>query len=240
MTTPGQPQGASRERLAPSSSQGSSPPGAMPGDTGAPPWARRLLAGVAAVGLALLAAATPARADASQPDWAAKPYEYMVVDQDLRTVLEEYGRNVGVRVILSTAVQGRVRGNLPRSSARAFLDTLARNYGLDWYHDGFAIHVSGAAEAKSRLLELHGVPFATVVEGIKAAGLFDGRFQLQAGPTPAMVLVAGPPRYVELVVETIAAMSKKPGIAPQPPSVMHVYRGAAAVDNISFQDRKSE
>ena len=164
-----------------------------------------------------------------------KPYEYHIVEQDLRTVLEEYGKNLGVRVTLSAGVQGRVKGNMPRGSARMFLDALSRAYGLDWYHDGFALHVSASGESRSRSLDLQDVPFEAALSGLKVAGLHDPRFQFRPGVSPSLALVSGPPRFVELVSEAVASMTKKRVAAALPAgSVMHVYRGAGAVEKVTF------
>ena len=207
-----------------------------------PSWPRSRTARVAvAVVASALAAQSGARA--ALPDWPATPYRYLVVDQDLRQVLQEFGRNLGTRVVLSDAVAGRVRGPLPEAPPVAFLDTLARTYGLDWYYDGAVLSVSAVAEATTRFVDLHGMPFVQVADGLSRSGLSDARFVLRQGPAPGVALVAGPPRFVQLLGDAISAMAAdRPQPAPppagpgaaRPAAEVTVLRGASAT-RVVFQ-----
>src|SRR5580698_2560832 len=84
----------------------------------------------------------PREVTAAEPEWPPELYDYVVNDQDLRTVLEQFGLNTGLRIALSDAVQGRVRGRLPPAPPQQFLDHLTDMFGLDWYYDGAVIAVS--------------------------------------------------------------------------------------------------
>ena len=74
--------------------------------------------------------ATPAMA-AVEPVWPSGPYSYVVLDQDLRDVLQQFGINAGLRLALSDKVQGHVHGPLPSAPARQFLDSLTQQFGLE-------------------------------------------------------------------------------------------------------------
>lgn len=171
---------------------------------------------------------------AAEPAWPNAVYSYLVVDQDLRAVLQEFGVNLDLRLVLSDAVQGHVRGRLPELPPRQFLDHLARVYGLDWYYDGLVLSVSAASEAATHLLPLKGVSADQLESGLAAAGLLDKRFPLHAGPTPDTALVSGPPRYVGLVEQSLKAMLAEhvpPTTQSQPaalPATLVIFRGSAA------------
>lgn len=188
----------------------------------------------AALLLGVLLAAAPARADV--PGWPSAPYRYAVVDQDLRVVLQEFGRNLGLRVALSDAVQGRVRGRLPELPPEQFLDHLARAFGLDWYFDGSVLSVSASSEAQTRFVKLRGLSVAALRDGLRRAGLLDARFALRAGPSADIAMVSGPPRYVALVEQSAAAIADdRPPPLPAPPpqaaslaASLVVFRGAQA------------
>lgn len=139
-------------------------------------------------------------------------------------MLTQFGANTGLRITLSDAVQGQVRGRLPSVPPREFLDNLAQSFGLDWYFDGAVISISAASEAQARLLPLQGVGFAKLRRGLVSAGLIDPRFQLRPGVSPDIVLVSGPPRYLALVQQAVAALSSEKEAKRDPPSVV-VVRG---------------
>ncbi len=180
--------------------------------------------------IAAAAAAVAGRATAAEPAWPSAPYAYVVVDQDLRTVLLQFGSNIGVRVVLSDGVQGRVHGRLPTLPPRDFLEHLARSYGLDWFFDGAVLSVSAGDETETRFVTLPGIDVTVLQAALRSTGLYDPRFALRPGPAAGTAMVSGPPRYLKLVEQTAAALAK-PASAPEAPgavAMLTVFRGAAA------------
>jgi type III secretion protein C len=158
---------------------------------------------------------------AGEPAWPTELYRYTIVDQDLGNVLQEFGRNTGLRLEVSPEVRGRVRGPLPELAARAFIEHLARNYGLDWYFDGFRIYVTSNKEASSRLLQLGTVPLQRLESALRDLALYDARFSLKSIKQADMAMVSGPPQYIQTVERTLAALKPR----PDQPSSITVYRG---------------
>jgi type II secretory pathway component GspD/PulD (secretin) len=149
----------------------------------------------------------PASVVAAEPKWPTESYNYIVVDQDLRTVLEQFGINTGLRVVLSDAVQGKVRGRLPPASPRQFLNDVTEMFGLDWYYDGAAIAVSAKSEAQTELITLKGSSFSKLETALESAGINDDRYQLRAGPDEGSVIASGPPRYLAAVKRLVVSLS---------------------------------
>ena len=169
--------------------------------------------------LGLAAPASAAHGEALHLD--DKPYNYTVIDQDLRDVLRQFGANLGLRVTVSDAVQGRVRGRKVTLPPAAFLDELAKEFGFDWYYDGYTLFVTANNESVTKAINLGGEGFTTLQDNLKALGIADDRFQLRPLPGGDAVLVAGPPRYVELVEQALT----KP---PEPSSGnITIYRGSS-------------
>src|SRR5262245_60164000 len=54
---------------------------------------------------------TPQIAAALDPKWPAGPYKYVVIEQDLKDALIEFGRNINVPVKVSDEVKGKLRGD---------------------------------------------------------------------------------------------------------------------------------
>ena len=185
--------------------------------------------------IAVAALALGGTASAAEPAWPAAPYDYVVVDQDLRTVLLQFGANIGTRIALSDGVGGRVHGHLPVLPPRQFLDHLAQSYGLDWFFDGTTLAVSATGETETRFVTLPGVGVPALQAALQATGLYDARFALRAGPAAGTAMVSGPPRYLRLVEQTAAALAQ-PAPAPRPPDavpLLTVFRGGA-VSKVQF------
>ncbi|KRW65216.1 hypothetical protein AO735_08935 [Pseudomonas sp. TTU2014-096BSC] len=178
---------------------------------------------------AWLALAQPAQA-ISDPDWFAQPYRYRVIDQDVRNVLAEFGRNLNVPVILSARVKGRVRGDIQAPDAGAFLKRISTAAGLTWYLKGDAIVVDSAAELASRSFNVG--PFdsdaldhllATLRHGTGVGARLDER--------RATLNVSGPPGYIAHVQQRLDSLRGSPGRAPS--IGVRVFRGGADTEVVS-------
>ena len=142
----------------------------------------------------------------AEPPWPAGAYNYIVVDQDLREVLQQFSANTGLKLALSDKVQGRVHGPLPSMLPRQFLDNLAQQFGLEWVYDGSIISISLASEARTEMLGLRDVSFDALRDGLLSAGLLDPRYQFRPIMGGHAALVSGPPRYISLVHDGLAAI----------------------------------
>jgi type III secretion protein C len=187
------------------------------------------------VAVSAVAFCVPTGLMADEPPWPTALYDYIVVNQDLRIVLQQFGSNTGLRVALSDAVQGRVRGRLPSALPREFLDHLAQAFGLDWYYDGALISISAASEAQTRLLPLQGAQFQKLRNSLSIAGLLDPHYQLRPEDDPSIVVVSGPPRYVAMVQQTVSALSSESAPKPAVPAkdTLVVFRGSS-VSRLEF------
>jgi type III secretion protein C len=181
----------------------------------------------------ILSATIPISRDlqAAEPAWpASSAYDYVVVDQDLRTVIEQFGLNTGLRVTLSDAVQGRVHGRLPAAPPREFFDHLTEMFGLDWYYDGATIAVSAKSEAQTQLIALKSASFLQLQNAIGAAGFPDPRYHLRSGPDDNVAIASGPPQYLAMVKQVAATLSPAQLSKQSPPETHNVmvFRGSSA------------
>jgi type III secretion protein C len=173
---------------------------------------------------------------AAEPAWPATPYDYVVIDQDLRTVLEQFGLNTGLRIALSDNVKGRVRSRIQPAPPRQFFDHLTEMFGLDWYYDGAVIAVSAKSEAQTQLVKLENANFTQLKAALDASGFLDQRYQLRPGPEQSVAIASGPPQYLAAVKKVATALSPEPGPKPDAPAKDYVMiiRGSAAVRRAEF------
>jgi type II secretory pathway component GspD/PulD (secretin) len=186
------------------------------------PWACRALLAATLVG----AAPGCVRGDGLR--LPAGPYKYIVIDQDLREVLAEFGRNTNVVVKLSDDVQGRVRGPLPVSSPEEFLTRLMESYGLVNYYDGAVLQINAATELRTELLDIGNVRADEVSSKLKEMGLVDPRFRLSVTADARVISVSGPPPYVARVKEMLAVLARATAQRPGEigdDSRVRVFRG---------------
>lgn len=143
-----------------------------------------------------------------EPKWPLGPYKYLVIDQDIKDVLTEFGRNIGVPVEVSGQIKGRLRGRLPVVTAKEFLKKLCEGYGLVWYFDGATLHINAKTELKTELIDIGRLPSNQLTIRLDALGIADPRFPVRSTPNGGVVSVSGPPSYVALVRQTLTAMAR--------------------------------
>src|SRR5687768_1435303 len=158
--------------------------------------------------LLLSANANGAEQSNAEQDWAATTFDYNVVDQDLRQVFREYGRQLGIIVQLSDNVRGRARNLNAGSTAEDFLGRIATEYDLVWYYDGSILHVATTAEVMRQALPTDGLSFERLSEAVNQHSKTDPRLGLRPGPDPDLVYVTGPASYFSFVQETAASLEE--------------------------------
>jgi len=186
-----------------------------------------------AIALALLFAP----AQGMQPKWPAGPYKYLVIDQDIRDVLVEFGRNIDVPVDVSGQVKGRLRGRLQVASAEAFLDALCESYGLVWYFDGAVLHVNAKTEVKTELMNIGRLTARDLADRLTALGITDARFSVRSTPDVDVVSVSGPPPFLSLVRQTVTAMARggQPAVREDThgdATRVRVFRGSSMIRSV--------
>ncbi len=165
------------------------------------------------------------------------PYPYIALDQPVREVLTEFGRNLGLPVIVSEAIDGVVSIGSPNLTPQAFMRELSRKAGLQWYFDGVSLHVVRAEESRSRLVDLGSTSLAVVRKAVTDLGLADQRFPIRQAGRTGLAIIAGPSPYVETVENVVRALGGRDVVTAlasgaeqsgfnSPGALPRVYRGA--------------
>jgi type II secretory pathway component GspD/PulD (secretin) len=176
---------------------------------------------VSAVLTAAILVGMPQVARALDPNWPPGPYRYVVIEQDLKDALIEFGRNINVPVKVSDEVKGKLRGDLGAGSAEDFFKRLTTGHGLVWYFDGSVLHVNSASE----LLDLGRILPTDVVSKLTKLGIADPRFPIRTTPGSGVISVSGPPPYIVLVRQTLIAMARQ--IPQGEDTRVRVFRGSS-------------
>ncbi|MDA0121510.1 type III secretion system outer membrane ring subunit SctC [Vibrio sp. MM46] len=166
---------------------------------------RRLV--LSAVCASSLVMALPSHA--SELNWSDQPFRYYADNDSLKELLNNFGANYRVSVSVSDKVNDRVSGRFTPEDPAEFLDYLAQVYNLMWYFDGAVLHVYKATETRSRLLQLELLTARELRSTLISTGIWDSRYGWRAAENKGLVYLAGPPRYVDLVVQTAEALESR-------------------------------
>ena len=107
------------------------------------------------------------------------------------------------------------------------LDRLAAMFGFQWYYDGETVYVSAYSEANSKLLPLAGVDAGQLWRTMEQLGIADERWPIHTTEN-GLALAMGPPRYLSLIDQTLAALLQKSPATNE----VHVFRGTAASQSL--------
>ena len=135
--------------------------------------------------------------------WKTEEYTLVARSLPLKEALDSFGVAQGMSVVMSGKVQGALSGDFKKLKPADFLDRLSTTHNLLWYYDGAALYVYGAGEITSSLMDLKYLKEENIAMMLRELGLEDGRFPIRSSQNGELILVSGPPRYVELIGETI-------------------------------------
>lgn len=157
--------------------------------------------------LLVLAACSCLPAGAAEPKWRKDPYSHTAQDESLRDLLADFGSSNGLRTVSSRRISDRVSGRFDSQEPRKFIANIARAYGLVWYYDGATLYFYKSGEIRTRIMSLQFITYPKLAATLRELGIWDERFPLRS--TLDAVYVSGPPRYVEMVIETANRLDGK-------------------------------
>jgi type II secretory pathway component GspD/PulD (secretin) len=181
---------------------------------------------------AMPGAGLPTRAS----DWTTQPYAYLVIDQDVRNVLEELASNLGIGLAMADEVKGKVRGKVRGETAEGFLAAICAASGLSWYYDGTTLFVDNAAGNARRTFDIHVLPTARVQQALAALSSGGARSGLQVDERQHQVVASGPRGYLQLIDRQLAALlpAAQPSNRERPlPGSVRIFRGGAQTEVVS-------
>ncbi len=177
-------------------------------------------------------------------DWPNhRPFRYFADDDSLKELLNNFGANYSVAVVVSDKISEKVSGRFTPQHPNEFLDYLAQVYNLMWYYDGAVLHVYKANEIRSRLLQLETLTTRELRSTLMSTNVWDPRFHWRAVEDKGLVYLSGPPDYVDLIVQTAQALESRILRQANPIDELFVelipLRYASATDReVSYRNQK--
>lgn len=165
-----------------------------------------------------------------------RPFTYFAVNQDVRELLRDFAASEALSIVMSDQVRGTISGNFQAMQPRAFLDEIAATNGLVWYLFGGVLYVYDGSETQSEIIYLTHTRPEMLRAPLEQLGILDPRFDWRAHADLGIVMVTGPPRYVEIIREVIQTIEARRSDAPG--VVVIRLKHASAVDRtISYRDQ---
>ena len=132
-------------------------------------------------------------------------FDVTIRDQNVRSVLDELSTAIGLPILASDSVQGRVSASFEGADAKSLLDGIADSRGLDWRFDGNRIRVTAQSEQVTRIVDLDGVKLDDLRSALETLKVYNERFEFVAVDGEFAMIVA-PPDYTAVVEVVLGAL----------------------------------
>jgi type II secretory pathway component GspD/PulD (secretin) len=187
--------------------------------------------------LILVLSSTATRADdalsTDNPPWFAEPYAYVLVEQDVRAAMEEFGHNLGLIVVMSDKVRGKSRSRVRGESAGDFLTRLCDANGLSWYFDGNILYLSADAETGTRLFKAQGQNLEQLDDYLASLDVYGKQISTRPGPDGDELFVSGPPAYLNMVQQHVDHQQRPVAAPLARERGVRVFRGGVVTTEAS-------
>lgn len=135
--------------------------------------------------------------------WRTPTYTLLAREMPLREAFDAFAVAQGMSVVMSKSVDGVFSGDFRQMPAQEFLERVCTIHNLTWYFDGAALYIYTAGEIMTTLTDLAYMKVENVIALLTELGVVDERFPIKTASNGEIILVSGPPRYVQLILQTI-------------------------------------
>lgn len=183
--------------------------------------------------LALLAACGPAFG--GLPPWPDAPYSYFADNTPLEKVLGEFAAGFSLTLAMQPGVGGMVNGRFTTPNPTDFISRLGGVYGFSWFTHAGTLHVGKASDIVTRSIPLPASSIAQMRTALTDLGVLEPRFGWGELADQGIVLVSGPPSYVNLLEATVRQLPA--GASAQQVMVFRLRHASAEDRTIQYRDR---
>ncbi|WP_122878491.1 secretin N-terminal domain-containing protein [Burkholderia pseudomallei] len=190
---------------------------------------RRAAASAAAVALALASHAAALRAVPLA--WPLARFDYRVGPVNAADALGELSRRSGIAIDVDARAPCRldVREALP---PRRFVERLARTCGLVSYYDGAVLQLVASDAFEHAAVRLNYATLAELRAALARQRIVDARWRPGYDDAARIARVAGPPRYVALVLAAARALDEAAQTRVRAETRAFRLRARAAADRV--------
>ncbi|WP_273912840.1 type III secretion system outer membrane ring subunit SctC [Pseudomonas fontis] len=139
----------------------------------------------------------------------------MARGESLRDVLVNFSANYQSAVVVSDKIDDQVNSSFDLKDPQSFLTLISALYSLVWYYDGAVLYVFKSTEMQTRLIRLGQVKESQVRQALQAGGNWEVNFPWRPDPGGQLVYVSAPPRYLDMVSQTVQALEQQNNLQVQ-------------------------
>lgn len=167
---------------------------------------RRLAALLLAALLLMLSGATQGAALPRD----AGAYTFFAEKAPVTSVLADFCANFGLRLKMDPRIDDKLSGRLAGTSPSDFLNNVTGTLGLTWFYHQGTLYVASELSWQTKRFSVARDAIPPLKQALLDLGQLEPRFGWAAIPEQEVVMVSGPPDYVELLAATIQSLQLNP------------------------------
>lgn len=178
-----------------------------------------------------LAQATPLTA----VKWKGEPFFMISRGTPLTSVLQDFGSNYGVPVVVSDKVTDKYIGQIQNQDPKQIIKNLSRRYGLVWYYNNEVLYVNKASEISSEILSLTSLSPSKVEQYLQSAGVLDtGVCSIRPVAGISGLQLTGVPACIDSVTKLTAQLDASAKQSSETKEAVRVFplKYASATDSV--------
>ena len=133
-----------------------------------------------------------------------QPYPKAVLDLDVRDVLKEFGKDLGILTVVGADVKGNVKQLDTTLNARAFLDEVTAAAGATWYLSSGVVYVDPVSMISQRIFDIANVDLDALMLSFESIGIDSSQLPFSFSSDGNIAFVSGPDRFLNTVTDIIA------------------------------------
>ncbi len=131
------------------------------------------------------------------------PFEFYASGENLRNVLTSLATNSDAGIWISSNISEKFNGHISQQTTEKALDYLSNAYDLVWYYDFSTLYIYKSKELRSEIFQLNAIGTAELKRNLIALKVWDERYRWRSVDGSNLLMISGPPRYLEIIENTI-------------------------------------
>ncbi|AQS36200.1 type III secretion outer membrane pore, YscC/HrcC family [Shewanella psychrophila] len=167
--------------------------------------------------------------------WQGDPFMMLSRGTALSSVLQDFGSNYGVPVVISDQVTDTYIGEIQNQDPQQVIKELSRRYGLVWYYNSEVLYVYKASEITNEILSLTSLSADKVSQYLKSAGVLDaGVCSIKPVAGIKGLRVSGVPACITSVIKLTAQLDASAKHTSETREAVRIYplKYASATDSV--------
>ena len=151
---------------------------------------------------------TPQALAAARENRFSVPFTRIANQEPLNAVLLDFAQTQGYGAVISPSVEGVISGTFEAVPPGKFLNGIRGAFGVSWYTLDNTIYFYPEAQSTRMFISPKATPPMELYQSLRLSGVLSPELPSQFAPGGKMIIVSGPPSYLEEVRAAVAAFEE--------------------------------